>query len=169
MDVSVTIIILVVIFVGLRFIFSSSGSKNSNKTNEDNSSNHSESSTRSPTSSPGSSGAGSSLLNQLSMINSKSFPALSTKQLPQKLEAFFGRKDSLHEVAGKTWAIKLCHHVACICKGYGTWYAVAVLPVEEKKQMVKKILHRLVNLFNNNHCCCCCGCCTCTGCKGVCK
>jgi tetratricopeptide (TPR) repeat protein len=37
------------------------------------------------------------------MINSKSFPALSTKQLPQKLEAFFGRKDSLHEVAGKTW------------------------------------------------------------------
>jgi len=26
---------------------------------------------------------------------------------------------------------------------------------------MKKILHKLANLFNDNHCCCCCGCCSC--------
>jgi len=41
------------------------------------------------------------------MINSKSFPSLSTKQLPQKLEAFFGRKDILHETANKNGPICL--------------------------------------------------------------
>ena len=48
-------------------------------------------------------GSGNSLLNQLSMINARSFPALSKNQLPAKLNAFFGRKDVLLEVMGRSW------------------------------------------------------------------
>ncbi len=104
MDLSLIIIILVVIFIGLRFIFSNSDSgKNSEKNKQEPSSSSSDTLSRTPSGSSSSSGQGASLLNQLSMINSKSFPALSIKQLPEKLEAFFGRKDILHEVAAKNW------------------------------------------------------------------
>ena len=34
---------------------------------------------------------------------------------------------------------------------------------------MKAFLHRLTNLFNNNHCCCCCGCCSCEKCAGRCN
>ena len=46
----------------------------------------------------------SSLLSQLSMINARNFPALSKNQLPNKVPAFFGRKDIVLEVMGRTWA-----------------------------------------------------------------
>jgi len=31
---------------------------------------------------------------------------------------------------------------------------------------MKNFIHKLVNLFNKDHCCCCCGCCQCE--KGCC-
>ncbi len=54
----------------------------------------------SPSSSSSTSG---SLLNQLSMINARNFPALSLNQLPNKVTAFFGRKDIILEVTGRNW------------------------------------------------------------------
>jgi hypothetical protein len=106
MDFSLIILVLVVVGIGLRFVLFNSDKNNSNQNKGKPTSS---SSTRidapaSPTSgSSTSSSGGESLLNQLSMINSKSIPALSTEQLPQKLEAFFGRKDIIHEVSGKNW------------------------------------------------------------------
>ncbi len=107
MDFSLIIIVLVVVGIGLRFVLFSSD-KGSSRQNRENPSSSSSTSKDAVVSSPNSgnstsSSGGSSLLNQLSMINSKKFPALSTKQLPQKLEAFFGRKDIIHEVSGKNW------------------------------------------------------------------
>ncbi|MBC8283504.1 MAG: ATP-binding protein, partial [Nitrospinae bacterium] len=107
MDFSLILIVLIIVFIGLKFVFSKSESQSTftgkgGSSSNDFSSSNPESS-RNPSSGSSSSGLGSSLLNQLSMINSKSFPALSTKQLPQKLDAFFGRKDFMHEVGGKSW------------------------------------------------------------------
>lgn len=97
------IIVLLVVVIGLRYIFSGSDNKTANKENplSKASANKESAVSSTPSSSPASSGG--SLLNQLSMTNSKSYPALSTNQLPQKLEAFFGRKDIIHEVNNKSW------------------------------------------------------------------
>jgi hypothetical protein len=106
MDFSLIIIVLVVIGIGLRFVLFNSDKNGSRQNKENPSSSSSTSKEPAISSSAGnstSSGGGASLLNQISMLNSKSFPALSTKQLPEKLEAFFGRKDILHEVSGKNW------------------------------------------------------------------
>lgn len=107
MDFSLVIIVLLVAFVGLRFIFSNPATKGQSRNENGNPARTSgHDANKSPVSSSsgntGSSGSGS-LLNQLSMINSRSFPALSTNQLPQKLEAFFGRKDILHDVNSRNW------------------------------------------------------------------
>jgi tetratricopeptide (TPR) repeat protein len=106
MEFSLIVIVLVVIGVGLRLVFASSDKNDSRQ--KENPSSSTSTSTDSAVSSPPTGNAapsrgGASLLNQLSMINSKSFPALSTKQLPQKLEAFFGRKDIIQEVNNKNW------------------------------------------------------------------
>ncbi|MEK9628452.1 MAG: hypothetical protein VW455_05480 [Nitrospinota bacterium] len=106
MDLSLIIIILLVVFIGLKFIFSDSSGQNPNTSSEEPSSGNPNveiSSPQTASGNSGSTGSSSSLLNQLSMINSRSFPALSTKQLPDKLEAFFGRKDILNEVNSKNW------------------------------------------------------------------
>jgi len=111
MDISLVIIILVIVVLGLKFILSGSegkGQTNHKEAPSSNSTGAESTASRGPANSSDSSAGGSSLLNQLSMINSKSFPALSTKQLPEKLEAFFGRKDFLHEVSGKSSSGPIC-------------------------------------------------------------
>ncbi len=38
----------------------------------------------------------------------------------------------------------------------------------ERGYLMKNLIHKLTNLFNNKHCCCCCGCCSCTDCAEKC-
>ena len=108
MDLSIVIIVLLLVILGFVVIFgkSKSNDKNGLDTNSrggsssETESNFSSSSTPSPSASKG---TGSSLLSQLSQINARSFPALSKNQLPKKIPAFFGRKDILLEVTGRSW------------------------------------------------------------------
>ncbi len=105
MDLSLVIIILLVVILGFVVIF------NRPKTNDkiDSINIPKEGSPQKPGSGfssvsvPSSSSSSNSLLSQLSMINARSFPALSKNQLPNKVPAFFGRKDVLLEVMGRTW------------------------------------------------------------------
>ena len=109
MDLSIVIIILLIVVLGLFVIFgkSNQSDKSGLDTNSEENFSQETGSTFSPaptTSSAASKGTGgSSLLSQLSMINARSFPSLSTKQLPNKIPAFFGRKDIVLEVTGRNW------------------------------------------------------------------
>ncbi|MBT3510357.1 MAG: tetratricopeptide repeat protein [Nitrospina sp.] len=112
MDFSVVLIILILVILGFVVILkkpdsndnigsdTNSGEDSPSQNDSNSGSNTSSSST---SKSGGSSGVGSSLLNQLSMINARSFPALSKNQLPNKTPAFFGRKDAILEVMGRSW------------------------------------------------------------------
>ncbi len=107
MDLSLVIIMLLLAALGLVVILGKP--KSSDKTDSDvnlggDSSVKAQSSAGSvaPSSSGGAS-VGNSLLSQLSMINARSFPALSKNQLPDKILAFFGRKDVVLEVMGRSW------------------------------------------------------------------
>jgi tetratricopeptide (TPR) repeat protein len=104
MDLSIIIIVLLIVILGLVVIFGKS--KSQDKIGLD--TNSGEDFSKEPESnfnsaSPPPANKGSSLLNQLSMINARSFPALSKNQLPNKISAFFGRKDILLEVTGRSW------------------------------------------------------------------
>jgi tetratricopeptide (TPR) repeat protein len=108
MDLSIVIIILLLVVLGFVVIFGKS--KTSDKNGSENisaasTSNGAEPNFNSTPNSPptSSKNVGGSLLNQLSMINARSFPALSKNQLPNKVPAFFGRKDILLEVTGRNW------------------------------------------------------------------
>jgi tetratricopeptide (TPR) repeat protein len=108
MDLSVIIIVLLIVVLGLFVIFGKSETHDKNVLDTNSGGNPSpeaESSfnSTSSSSSSASKGTGSSLLNQLSMINARSFPALSKNQLPNKILAFFGRKDVILEVTGRSW------------------------------------------------------------------
>ncbi|MBT3184555.1 MAG: tetratricopeptide repeat protein [Nitrospina sp.] len=109
MDLSLVIIVLLVVVIGFMFILGKpkSGDKIGSDTNSGEGSPVGAESTfgsTAPSASAASKGAGgSSLLNQLSMINARSFPALSKNQLPNKIPAFFGRKDIVLEVMGRSW------------------------------------------------------------------
>ena len=105
MDLSIVIIILLVVVLGLVIIIrrpEPTDTIGSDKDHDAGSPVRTESSfnSSSPSSSANSS---SSLLSQLSMINARSFPALSKNQLPAKVPAFFGRKDIVLEVMGRNW------------------------------------------------------------------
>lgn len=102
MDLSAVIIILLIVILGFVVILrpQTDGKTDSNRKPDESSPPASEPSFNSPSSSSGSS---SSLLDQLSMINANNFPALSKNQLPAKLIAFFGRKDIILEVMGRSW------------------------------------------------------------------
>ena len=105
MDLSLVIIILLVVVLGFVLILRKPQDNDkldsNNNPNIENEVSFTTNSSASPSSA--SVGSGNSLLNQLSMINARSFPALSKNQLPAKLNAFFGRKDVLLEVMGRSW------------------------------------------------------------------
>ena len=107
MDLSLVIIILLVVVLGFVLILRKPQDNDKlDSNNNPNIENEVSFTTNSSSSAPPSSasvGSGNSLLNQLSMINARSFPALSKNQLPAKLNAFFGRKDVLLEVMGRSW------------------------------------------------------------------
>ncbi len=105
MDLSLVIIVLLVVILGFVIIFGRPKPNDKNDANtalNDSSSQNTESGFSS-TSSSSSSGSSNSLLSQLSMINARNFPALSKNQLPNKLTAFFGRKDIILDVMGRSW------------------------------------------------------------------
>ena len=106
MDLSIVIIVL--LFAVLGFVFILGKLKSNDKNGTDTSSGggspkEAESNFSSSSPSASKSAASSSLLNQLSMINARSFPALSKNQLPDRIPAFFGRKDVVLEVMGRSW------------------------------------------------------------------
>jgi len=102
MDISIIIIVLLLVVLGLFVIF---GKPKSNDTiGSDRKPEGFLAQAIPPASSPSSSSSTSaSLLNQLSMINARSFPALSKNQIPAKVSPFFGRKDIILEVTGRHW------------------------------------------------------------------
>jgi tetratricopeptide (TPR) repeat protein len=110
-DLTIVIIVLLIVALGLVVIFGKSKPNDNNglvvdsagNTAGETDSSISPGSTPSASSSSASKGTGSSLLNQLSMINARNFPSLSKNQLPNKVPAFFGRKDILLEVTGRSW------------------------------------------------------------------
>lgn len=102
MDLTIVIIILLVVVIGFMVIFGKPKSTDisySNQRPPEGSTNKAASTFSSP--SPASTSG--SLLSQLSMINARSFPALSKNQLPNKVPTFFGRKDIILEVMGRHW------------------------------------------------------------------
>lgn len=104
MDLSVVIIILLVVILGFVVLVGrpqTNDKIDSNRKSGEGSPVGTESTFNSP--SPSSGNSSSSLLSQLNMINARNFPALSKKQIPAKVLAFFGRKDIILEVMGRTW------------------------------------------------------------------
>jgi len=105
MDLSIVIIIFLVVILGLVLIVGRPKSNDTTGTDGNHGDNYPASTGTTFTPSPpvSSSSGGSSLLDQLSKINARNFPALSKNQIPAKIPAFFGRKDIILEVTGKNW------------------------------------------------------------------